>query len=145
MRYMTGSIGIILLLLVMIPKGLHAQEISAIDLPDDLQRVLTDYENAWQARDASALAALFDDNGFILRPGHPPVKGRQAIEEAYQGAGGPLHLMAYDYEISDDIAFIIGGYSASKEYPPGGKYTLTLVKGLNGSWLIRSDMDNGNQ
>lgn len=140
----SGRILSLLFMLICIPNILQAQQISEVDLPEDLQRVLTDYETAWQNRNAKALALLFDEEGFILRPGHPLVMGRSNIEAAYRGSGGPLHLRAYDYEISGDIAFIIGGYSASEDTPDSGKYTLTLVRGNDGKWLIRSDMDNGN-
>jgi uncharacterized protein (TIGR02246 family) len=51
----------------------------------DLARVLTDYEQAWRAKDAAALARLFAEDGFVLSPGTPMVRGRGAIEKAYRG------------------------------------------------------------
>lgn len=117
----------------------------SVALPPELERVLRDYERAWEARDAAALAALFAPDGFVLRPGHPPVRGREAIEEAYRGAGGPLHLRALAFERSGPVAYVVGGYSASPDRPDGGKFVLTLRREADGRYLITADMDNGNQ
>jgi len=140
---------LILLLLVLLSMTLPTQaqdnQISEVKLPADLDRVLRDYEKGWQGRDAQALAAIFTPDGFILRPGHRMVRGRDNIEESYATSGGPLHLRAYDYAISDSIGYIIGGYGISPESPDFGKYVLTLRKLEDGKWYIVSDMDNGNQ
>ena len=115
-----------------------------VSLPADLQAVLTGYETAWGNRDADALAALFTEDGFVLRPGHPPAVGRASIRAAYEGSGGPLSLKAYAFSVSGDIGYIIGGYSALPTQLEGGKFVLTLRRGPSGSWLITADMDNGN-
>lgn len=112
-------------------------------LPAELDRVLRDYEQYWQSKNAVGLASLFDKEGFILRPGHTPVKGRKAIAKAYEGAGGPLYLCAYHYAVDGNIGYIIGGYGASPDRI-SGKFTLTLIRSETGKWLIKSDMDNGN-
>src|SRR5262249_24437987 len=105
----------------------------------------TDYETAWRARDAAALARLFDDNGFVLASGGPPVRGRAAIQQRYQGQGGPLVLRAFAFAMEGVVAYIIGGFAREQGQPDVGKFTLTLHKGSDGRWLMVSDMDNGNQ
>jgi len=116
----------------------------SITLPAPLARVLTDYEAAWSRKDAAALAALFAEDGFVLSSGAPPVRGRAAIERHYTGQGGPLALRAFAYATEGSIGTIIGGFARAKDEPDIGKFTLTLVKGPQGRWLIQSDMDNGN-
>src|SRR5262245_46161669 len=116
----------------------------SVELPPELDRVLTDYETAWRARDAAALARLFAEAGFVLPGGRPPVKGRSAIEKHYTGQGGPLSLRAIAYATSGSVGYILGGYSGQKDRPDEGKFTLTLRK-AGGRWLIVSDMDNVNQ
>jgi hypothetical protein len=54
----------------------------SVTLPPDLARVLTDYEGAWSARDAAALARLFADNRVVVPNACPPVKGRAAVQRA---------------------------------------------------------------
>jgi ketosteroid isomerase-like protein len=117
---------------------------ATVSLPPELARVLTDYEKAWQAKDASALAALFADDGFVLPNGAPPVRGRADIERHYTGQGGPLSLRALAFATEGAVGYIIGGYARQAGEADVGKFTLTLRRGAEGRWLIVSDMDNGN-
>ena len=117
----------------------------SVTLPPELARVLTDYETAWGAKDAAALARLFAEDGFVLSNGAPPVRGRAAIEKAYAGSGGPLVLRALAFATEGRIGYIIGAFSRRTGEPDVGKFTLTLTKDAAGTWLIASDMDNGNR
>ena len=116
----------------------------SVTLPPALARVLTDYETGWRKGDAAGLANLFTEDGFVLTPGNPPIRGRAAIQKAYTHAGQPLFLHAFAYATNGDIGYIIGGYSHEPGKPDDGKFTLTLRK-VKGRWLIASDMDNGNR
>lgn len=114
-------------------------------LPPPLERVLTDYEKAWSAKDARALAQLFVEEGFVLSPGRPMVRGRAAIERAYASiGGGPLALRAVAFAVEGNVGYIIGAYGAKPREPDTGKFTLTLRRETSGRWMIVSDMDNGN-
>lgn len=126
------------------PLRAHAAELPSIELPSPLARVLAEYESAWQAKDAAALAALFAEDGFVLSSGVPPVRGRAAIAKHYTGQGGPLSLRALAYATEGSTGYIIGGYTRRKGEADVGKFTLTLRKDEQGRWLIMSDMDNGN-
>jgi ketosteroid isomerase-like protein len=117
----------------------------SVTLPPALARVLTDYEAAWQKRDAPSLAALFAKDGFVLPSGHAPVRGRAAIETYYTGRGGPLSLRAFAYAVDGTVGYILGGYTSEKGRPDLGKFTLTLRKSAGSRWLIVSDMDNPNR
>jgi ketosteroid isomerase-like protein len=116
----------------------------SVPLPEDLARVLTDYEAAWAAKDAAKLAALFAEDGFVLSSGVPPVRGRAAIEKHYTGQGGPLALRAFAFAREGSVGFILGAFAQQRGGPEIGKFTLTLKKDANGRWLIQSDMDNAN-
>lgn len=115
-----------------------------VSLPAPLARVLSDYETAWRARDAAALAALFAPDGFVLSTGRPPVRGRARIEERYAGRGGPLSLRPLAFAHEGSVAFIIGGYARHEGERDIGKFTLTLGRDAAGRWWIVSDMDNAN-
>lgn len=113
-------------------------------MPLEFARVLRDYEQAWTARDADALAALFTEDGWVLSSGRPPVHGRDAIRSHYAGAGGPLFLRALAWERRADLGVLIGAFAVREEAEPVGKFTLTLRRAADGNWQILSDMDNGN-
>ncbi len=117
----------------------------SVALPAELDRVLRDYEKAWQARDAAALAALFAEDGFVLSNGKPPVRGRAAIRIAYTEGDGPLSLRALAYSVEGAVGYIIGAYATSKDSADIGKFVLALRKDKEGRrWLIAADMDNSN-
>lgn len=117
----------------------------SVALPPEMDRVLRDYEREWKAGNAAALARLFTEDGFVLRPGHPPVRGRAAIEESYRGASGDLRLRALAYSAEGSVGYVIGAFAyGSADAPDGGKFILTLRRGADGRWLISADMDNPN-
>ena len=126
------------------PAGIAADTaaLPSVTLPSALDRVLRDYEHAWRARDAAALAALFTPDGFVMRPNFPPVRGRAAIERAYAGSGGPLTLRALAFAVDDTVAYIIGAYAGTDPSRDAGKFILPLRRGADGRWLIAADIDN---
>jgi uncharacterized protein (TIGR02246 family) len=132
-----------LMLLAAFTFAMAAESLPSVELPPALDRVLRDYEKAWTAKDAAALAALFTEDGFVLSSGRPMVRGRADIARHYQNAGGPLVLRAVAFHTQDATAHIIGGFTTVAGQPEAGKFTLTLRR-VKGRWLIFSDMDNGN-
>jgi ketosteroid isomerase-like protein len=122
-----------------------APALASVTLPAELDRVLRDYEQAWRSSDVAALVALFTDDGFVLQPGRPPVRGHAALAARYAGqGGGPLRLRALAYATADSVGYIIGAYGYGDDPADQGKFTLTLRRTAVGRWLIVSDMDNGN-
>lgn len=117
----------------------------SVVLPPDVDRVLRDYEKAWQARDAAALAGLFAEDGFVMASGRPPVRGRDAIRAAYANAGGQLSLRALAFSTVGDIGYIIGAFGREPAGPDTGKFVLALKRGTGGRWLIMADMDNSSR
>lgn len=118
----------------------------SVELPPALDRVLRDYETAWTAGDAQALARLFTDDGFVTRP-TTWVRGRAAILDAYARAGGPLRLRALAFETNGPVGYIIGayGYGPAAETEDRGKFILALRQAADGRWLIAADLDSANR
>lgn len=114
---------------------------SSIDLPPPLARVLRDYEAAWRARDAPALARLFVDGEIVMPNGCASIKGRAAVERCYSRSGGDLSLRALAFATDATLGYIIGEYAPRDGDPAIGRFTLTLRKDPSGQWLIVSDMD----
>jgi ketosteroid isomerase-like protein len=129
------------------PTPTDAPPLASITLPPEVDRVLRDYERAWRSGDATAVAALFAEDGYLLQSGRNPIRGRAAIANAYKGqAGGPLRLRAFAYATSDTTGYILGayGYGEGSDVPDQGKFTVTLRRSRGGPWQLFSDMDNGN-
>ncbi len=121
-------------------------QLPSIALAPELDRVLRDYEAAWRRGDAAALSALFAADGFVMQHGKPPVRGRAAIQAAYQGnSGGSLKLRAFAVATADTIGYIVGAYGYDGDAADMGKFTLTLKRVRGGKWLIFSDMDNASR
>jgi ketosteroid isomerase-like protein len=113
-----------------------------ITLPPALDRVLRDYEAAWEAGDGARLAALFTEDGFALNNGSLPMRGRSRIAPMLTQPGGDLQLRAFAYATGDSVGYIVGGFRYPGTTGPGGKFLLALRKGRDGRWLIAADMDN---
>jgi ketosteroid isomerase-like protein len=137
---MTTCLSLVLLLACPV----FGAEIASVDLPPELDRVLRDYESAWQAKDAKKLAELFTEDGFVLSNGKPAVRGRAAIRESYADGGGPLSLRAVAWSVDGTTGYIIGGYGAKPGAEDWGKFVLALRK-VDGRWMIAADMDNTNR
>lgn len=140
---------LVALALLLVPVGPALGQADAalpsVPLPPELDRVLRDYEAAWQARAPERLAALFAEDGFVLQRGRPPVRGRAAIAEAYRRSGGPLALRALEYAQAGEVAWIIGAYAGAPGAADDGKFVLALRRDPSGRWLIAADIDNGNR
>jgi ketosteroid isomerase-like protein len=120
------------------------EPLPSVVLPPELDRVLRDYERLWAAGDEAGLAGLFADDGFVLQNGRPAVRGRAAIQRAYEEFSGPLRLRAISFAVEERLGYIIGAYTYG-DGPEMGKFVLTLRRSPGEPWLIVSDMDNINR
>jgi ketosteroid isomerase-like protein len=147
-RLSAGVVSLLLLAGATLPARAQqpaASPLPPVALPAALDRVLRDYERAWQARDPAALADLFAEDGFVLASGRPPVRGRAAIRAAYADGGGPLALRALAYATEGSTGYIVGAYGPGAGHPDTGKFVLALRRGAGDRWVIAADIDNGNQ
>ncbi len=134
-------------LAALLAGSVMAQEtpLPSVDLPPALSRVLRDYERAWEARDPTALAALFTEDGLVLQNTHAPARGRAGIQQAYTGHGGPLSLRALDFATHGNVGYIIGAYGSKPASGDSGKFILALRRDRGRRWLIAADIDNSNR
>lgn len=123
------------------PAGQEA--LPSVALPPELNRVFRDYEQAWLAHDADALAALFAEDGFVLSNNRPAVGGRAGIRLAYATSGVGRSLRALSFSVADTIGYVIGVFSPHAGQPDVGKFVLALRRDAGGPWQIAPDMDNG--
>ena len=127
------------------PADAPMPPLPAVVLPAGLERVLRDYEAAYGRRDATALAELFAEDGLLLQPGRPPVRGRAAIAAALAGEGGSLALVPIAYGAADSAGYIIGTFGADRTAGEGGKFVLALRRRGPDRWRIAADIANPNR
>lgn len=139
-----GALALLLAAPAAAQPGPAAPAPPSLALPPELDRVLRDYERAWQARDAAALAELFSEDGFVLGNGRPPLRGREAIRAGYKDGGGPLALRALAYATEGPVGWIVGAYSSRPGEGDTGKFVLALRR-VGERWLIAADIDNSNR
>jgi ketosteroid isomerase-like protein len=122
------------------------EALPSVQLPDDLDRVLREYEAAWAAGNETALAALFTEDGFVPTP-LGWVRGRDGIARVYENSSGPLRLRALAFNVSDSVGYIVGAYTYGEQSgsTDGGKFLLALRRDSSGKWLIAADLDNSNR
>ena len=147
---MSKKIGLLILCLLASMPQIWAQQsalvaansLPSVVLPPDMDRVLRDYERAWQARNTEALVSLFVADGFVMQPQRPPVRGHAGLRQAYKEVGGPLHLRALAFAQSGTVGYIIGAYRYQSVGNDVGKFILALRRDDGKRWLIAADMDN---
>ena len=102
------------------------------------------------AGNAAGVAALYTEDAMALPPNSEAVRGRAAIEKAFQGmiASGvkEITLTAQEVEGHGDTATEVGAYSvkdgAGKELDRG-KYVV-VWKRVQGDWKLHRDIWNSN-
>ena len=90
---------------------------------DQFDRLVAAYIGTVEAGDAEAIGRLYTEDALLLVPEHPPISGRQAIQENYKeslGDGYKLMVKIQDFQEQVDTAYAAGTYESEDE---------------NGSWL----------
>ena len=109
------------------------------------------WTQAYLAKDAAALAALYTDDAILAMPNAPRVTGREAIAAAYAAVFTQASPTTNDVTIdrlevaqSGDFAYVVGTYGGTSTMADGssmadtGKYTAVL-KNVNGQWMLAVD------
>lgn len=124
----------------------------SMNLKDAIQAREDVWSAAYNANDAAALGAIYEEDAVLIPPGSPPVHGRAAISEALSGLFPilkDLKLVTDDVRpIGEDYAIEIGSanYNALGEdgslTPVTDDYVVVWHKGEDGVWYYMNDMFN---
>lgn len=107
--------------------------------------------DAWNAGDASGVAALYGQNARLLPPNAEIVAGRAAIEpflQEFLNTGAKLSFDLIQVYETPDVCTAVGSYDMT--FPAGsdgperdlGKFIEVWVRQADGSWLIEDDIFN---
>ena len=100
--------------------------------------LMTAYETAWNAGDASAIGWLYTENAHASFASQPAVQGRAAIEASMEGISGTADIHAKGtidlgdgwavnggwYEIMDDSGHSVGNYLLLAQATEDGSYQI---------------------
>ena len=133
-------------LVLAMPLTASAQA-GANDLRTQITRMDQAWQNAYNAKDAAGVAALYADDAQVMAPAHETVSGRAAIQTFIADdlkAGAKNVLTTREVLEAGDYAIGIGSYVATG--PDGkhldhGSYTTTYKK-VDGNWKIYRDIWN---
>ena len=109
------------------------------------------WNEAFNAGDAKALAALYAPDAMLLPPNAEPVKGRKSIEEFWagfiEGVKGKLEIQEVpvpEVLVQGDLAYSLGRFTildVDGEVVDRGKYVAIWKRG-DGQWRVYRDILN---
>jgi len=103
--------------------------------------------------DATAAAALFTEDTFLLPPNSELLRGKQATEAFWQAAWTQMKVTEFDITIeglngSGDVVYEVGNYTLKLQlegqgnFEEKGKYVLIWKKMADGTWKRHVDIWN---
>ena len=114
---------------------------------EDLEAAISKFEQAVNAGDAAAVAAMYTEDAALLPPGAPMVQGNAKVQEFWQSmldsGMSSLDLNAMEIIVSGSNASDVGTFTyAAGDTTGAGKYITLWVKGDDGSWRVHRDIWN---
>ena len=105
------------------------------------------WEDAFNAGDAKAVAALYALDAMLLPPNAEPADGREAIENFWAefiGSGDKVELETKEVVVGGDLAYKLGGFKVlhvNGEVVDRGKW-VEIWKRADGQWGMYRDIWN---
>lgn len=123
---------------------------------DSLKDIIQARENVWaaayNANDAAALGAIYEEDAVLIPPGMEPINGRTAIEETLVGFFPVLKDLKLETDnvrpMGDDFAVEVGRVSYKAVGEDGSltqvtdDFVVVWHKGENGIWRYATDIFN---
>ena len=109
---------------------------------DQSDKLAAAYITAAEAGDAVSLASLYTEEALILTPGHPPISGRQAIEEYCKesiGDGIKLTINVLDFQEQGDTAYVAGTWESGGD---SGNWLEVYKRQSDDSLLVHRQCSN---
>ncbi|MDA2923507.1 SgcJ/EcaC family oxidoreductase [Acidobacteria bacterium AH-259-L09] len=123
---------------------------------DALDQLRSDYEAAYNAQDAAAVAGFYTDDAVRSLPNQEPTSGRDAIQSNLQAtldqAEAEISIPSEEIQVAGDWAFGAGTYSlkltpkeeGGEATARNGSYIVILKRQADGCWKIARVVDSSN-
>ncbi len=111
---------------------------------DQFDRLVAAYVGAVETGDAEAVARLYAEDALLLAPEHPPISGRQAIQENYKeslGDGFKMTVNVQDFQDRGDTIYAAGTF---EDEDGNGNWLEVLQRQSDDSLLLHRVCWNSN-
>lgn len=124
---------------------------------EELRKADAAWLKAYRSKDAKQAAAFYDEQGAMLAPNAPRLRGRKALEEfiAKSFTMGDYKISwrpnKVDVARSGELGYTSGTYRMSfrdvsgKVFADRGKYLMVWRKQRKGGWKVLFDMSNSDR
>jgi len=116
---------------------------------DEIIQAYKAFEEAFFKGDAESLSLIYTDDAEWLVPEAPPIKGREAIAQAWKGIIGPggnrVRVEVREVQDSGNWAFDVGSFTVTTSdgaVQNAGKYIVIWRRQSNGAWKTYRDIFN---
>ncbi len=112
-----------------------------------IEKMSAEFVDAYNQGDIAALATSYTEDGAVLAPNQPSVRGKQAIETLFKGMieeiGGTASIGIVEMADAGDLAYAWATYSLEGgEQSDAGKFVEIYNRQADGSWKIRLTIFN---
>jgi uncharacterized protein (TIGR02246 family) len=123
---------------------------AAVDTKSDIQKLATDWVNAFNNNDAAAIARLYTDDATLSSTASTDT-GRAAIEESLKKLITRMSVSSLTVDRSHrvgDLAYALGAWKGNlkgaegKDAPVGGHW-LAVYQYVDGNYLAMAHIANG--
>ena len=124
------------------------------DHQTEILALIESWEKAAANKDAGAIAAFYAEHATLLPPGMPAIKGKQNIQNFWQGfldaGASDARLRSVEVRGSEPFVYEIGEYNAMMPQPTGGtapgngKYLVVWERQSDGTLKMVADMFSSN-
>lgn len=118
----------------------------------EIEAANTKFIEALKRGDAAAIAGMYADNAIVMPPNSEMVRGRQAIQQLWQGFVGmgikDAALKTVEVRGGRNQVYEIGTYTMSiqaqgqAEVKDSGKYVVVWRRQQDGPWMLQVDIWN---
>lgn len=118
-----------------------------MEAKEAVHRINAEFKEAYDRGDAAAVAAAYAEDGAVLAPDEPTIRGKRAIEDSFnwviKDIGGRVSIETVEVVAAGDVAYQWANYALKGgTRSVAGKFVEVYNRQADGSWKIRLTIYN---
>lgn len=118
-----------------------------MEAQEAVQKINAEFKEAYDRGDAAAVAAAYAEDGAVLAPDEPTIRGKRAIEESFnwviKDIGGRVSIETVEVAAAGSLAYQWANYALKGGARSiAGKFVEVYNRQADGSWKIRLTIYN---